>query len=313
MKSLNECDVSDKMALAAFRQLQADALHLLRHDPEHSVWAQMTSLFWRDATYRLINEARKPANDSRPNAAISGLLGEFIDDAYVSAEVAAVGRLTDPHDPKPARGVVSLPAVLSLLKTRQHLITRENFVGYDGAPYDYAAARHANEPRPTPGVQWVAREPWDHSEMRHRTFDRLSGSASGYRHRTDTVKTSIWLACADRLKIDPIKRIRQHRNKVFAHAATIHSRHGLMPLGLSLHDVDQAHRAMLEVAETLSTVVTGGILIGSPVAIAQFDVTDGFDRPFAFTDDLDRLQAFWSGLTSERERWSRGAVDAVLS
>ena len=74
MKPAAECDVTDTGALLKYRDLRMTVFDLLRGDEDHSIWEQMVTLFWRDATYRVFNEARRTASEARPNAAISGLL-----------------------------------------------------------------------------------------------------------------------------------------------------------------------------------------------------------------------------------------------
>jgi hypothetical protein len=309
VKPPSECDVTDFVALARYRKLRATAFQLLRGDEEHSIWEQMVTLFWRDASYRLFNEARRTASDERPNAAISGLLGEFLDAAYILFEVTAISRLTDPPSSEPERGLVSLPTILQLLRDNRELITREMFVAFDGSPYD-----------PTPPmtterfteVRWVAREPWDDSEQRHLLFDRLSRRSPDRRKRSDLVHSKVLTMLERKLAIPTIRSIRSHRNKVISHAADRASRTGLTPLGLSMASIDEAHLALLQVTETLATALTGEILIGGPVPQPQFDFLEKIDLPFAFRDDLGELEAYFFSHLRVREDWSRDAVSTVL-
>lgn len=312
MKPLDECDVGGTATLAAYRTFRVQAHQLLKGDPEQSVWTQLVSLFWRDATYRTFNEARRTATAARPNSAIAPLLGEFIDESYVLGEVTSVARLTDPPSDDPSRGVVSLPTILRLVRANRDVITREMFVAFDGAPYDFASAAAVARTAVRPGVRWVAREPWDDAEDRHVLFDRLSRSHPSKRHRDDKIHKAVLASCEKRLAIDPIRSIRQHRNKIISHAADAASRGGIAALGLTLAAIDQVHRALLEVAQALSTMAIGEILVGGPIAIPQFDVLEGLEHPFAFADDLNQLQEYWATLTRDRDAWSRQAVEAVL-
>lgn len=308
MKPATECDVTDVGALLKYRTLRSSAYDLLRGDEDHSIWEQMVTLFWRDATYRVFNEARRTASETRPNAAISGLLGEYIDAAYILFEVTAISRLTDqPHD-DPHRGLVSLPTVLKLARDNRGLITREMFVAFDGVPYDPTpvATEHFT------GVRWGAREPWEVSEERHNLFDRLSRRTADRRTRQDQVHRKVFSSISDRLCSQTLSVIRSHRNKVISHAADHASRGGLAPLTLSMASIDKAHRALLQATETLATILIGEILIGGPVPQPQFDFLDRLDLPFAFSEDMAPLSEHFSAHMSDRERWSRDAVDEVL-
>jgi hypothetical protein len=313
VKRAKNCDVSDAAALRTYRKFRARTQELLKGDEDHSIWAQLVALFWTDATYRLFNEARRRATEEKPNGAISSLLGGYIDDAYVAAEVGSIGRLTDPAAETPERGVVSLPTLLSLVRAHRHVITRENFVAFDGAPYDPTVSKAAGQTALRPGVRWVAREPWDDSEDRHLLFDRLSRKAPANRKRSDIIHRKVLSACEQRLAIEPIRLVRKHRNKVISHAADRTSRGSLDRLKVSLASLDDAHRALLEVAEVLSMICRGEILVGGPVAIPQGLHLEGIDLPFAFPGDVDRLESVWQDHTLAREAWSNGALESVLS
>ena len=69
---------------------------------------------------------------------------------------------------------------------------------------------------------------------------------------------------------------------------------------------------LIEVTETLATILTGEILVGMPVPVATFDVLEHFAEPFAFESDLEALQDLWDETTRTREGWSEAAVEAVL-
>lgn len=295
-----------------YLRFRTEARALLKDDEDHSIWAQIVSLFWRDAQFRTFNEARRSATPAKPNAAIASLLASFIDEAYVEREISAIGRLTDPPASDTGRAVVSLPTVLALIRDACVDITRENFVTFDGAPYDPVQDADAARASIRPGVRWVARQPWDDAEDRHRLFDRLSRKDPTHRTPADRIHRKVLAACEQRLQLPQIVKFRKYRNKVVSHAATKSSRSGLEQLGISLADVDIAHRAILEVAETVATIATGEILIGSPVAIPQYNALEHLELPFVHDADLERLRNHWDGFTNERERWSRDAVKAVL-
>lgn len=311
VKPLDACEAADKAALSAYRDLRTRALNLMRGDEERSILSQVIELFWRDATYRVINEARRPTTATNKNAAVSPVLGEFIDQSYVIGVVTAVARLTDQPGEQPHLGVVSIPTLLRLLRDNHALVRREMFVSFDGIPYDPTPPAASMEDF-EPGVRWVEIGPHEISNDRHLLFDRLSRKTPDRRARTDVVHRKVLAGLESRLSHPSIIKIRQHRNKVVAHAADAASRTGIDRFGLSLAAVDGANRAIIEVVETLATIFTGEILVGMPVPVAAFDVLEYLGEPFAFPEDLPRLQNVWATTTSEREGWSDGAVVAVL-
>jgi hypothetical protein len=311
----SSCDVVDKVRLAQFRKFREQASYLLKDDEDHSIWAQLLQLFWHDAAFRSFNEARRTNTAERKNAAIAPVLARYIDNAYVEGEVLGISRLTDPHNEDAGRGVVSLPTIIKLLRDNQACITRETFVCYDGLPFDdKAAAEMENAAVPyVEGVTSMPVQPSDYSRWAHELFDRLSGKPPHRRHRDDTVKPGLLKWLNRQLQGADIQKIRQHRNKVLAHPADRASRGGGAAdrLGLTLNAIDALHRRLLEVGEVLSWVCLGEELVGSPIPIPQFDQFEGFDRVFAFPEDLPSLGRFWSEMTSDREDWARSALGAA--
>jgi hypothetical protein len=63
--------------------------------------------------------------------------------------------------------------------------------------------------------------------------------------------------------------------------------------------------------EVLSWTVLGEPLLGTPIAIPQFDQFEGFDRVFTFPEDLKSLGQLWTEMTRETEDWSRNSLDAA--
>ena len=106
----------------------------------------------------------------------SGLHNPFLTEAliegHIAIQVLAIRRLMDK-----AKDVISLWRLLEDLKKYIGLFTRENFVAYDGLPYDYEAterrviAAHINK-----GQFWSAKsgpEAYSPSRRAHEMFDRL--------------------------------------------------------------------------------------------------------------------------------------------
>ena len=98
---------------------------------------------WNDVTYRSVNEARRFTSEENPTAASNGMFGEFIDRGYVSTQVLDICKITERSNNDPNKGVISLPRLLDDIRDYRHLLTRENFVSYDGLPYDHATAQQA--------------------------------------------------------------------------------------------------------------------------------------------------------------------------
>ena len=146
----------------------------------HAITKQLYDMMWNDVTYRTFNEARR-LNSSKPAAAIAPLLSEFIDVGYIAMQVLAISKLTDPCNfaKNPKRAVISLKRVVDEVSTERILITRENYVAFDGLPYDPRPAKEKHEKSFVPGqITWGIKtgpDAWWPSEMYNESFDRLSG------------------------------------------------------------------------------------------------------------------------------------------
>jgi hypothetical protein len=120
---LDQCDVTtaSRPALEAYRAKRAEWLDWLDGDPEHSIHRQISGMMWADAAYRAMNEARRFDTDSNPIAATAPLLAELLDQGFVASMILAVGKLTDPVEKAPARGVLSLRRVIADIRKHRHL------------------------------------------------------------------------------------------------------------------------------------------------------------------------------------------------
>lgn len=105
---------------------------MLTRDPDHAVWKQITAMLWNDAVFRMANESRRL---SRLGGYKSSARNWSIASSWIKASLS-IRRLMDKAASKPARQVISLRRVLDDIKAHRELITRENYVAYDGLPYD---------------------------------------------------------------------------------------------------------------------------------------------------------------------------------
>jgi hypothetical protein len=106
----------------------------LETDEHHAIWQVLWSMVSHDVTYRIFVEL---ANHN-PNSAIHNpLLGEALVNGYFATQVLAIRRLMDNEN----KDRISLPRLINDLRKNFRLFTRENFVGFDGLPYDYEAAQ----------------------------------------------------------------------------------------------------------------------------------------------------------------------------
>jgi hypothetical protein len=309
------------MSLNDYKEAKARWLEWLDGDPVHSINGQLSQLLWEDAVFRSFNEARKDTETKGPSAAVAPILAQFLDRGYIASQVLGISKLVEWSDPKrPQKGVVSLRRLVDELLGHRALLTRENFLAAEGAPYDYAPIRaqaiKAMLERGKAGVavEWIGEgeASWSLAERMHEQFDRLSNVEQGERRPGDLVSEDLLARLDAALKGEVFEKIRTVRHKTVAHAADAVSRPEDGVGGISFNDVDQAVRALLGVRQ----VIQAGILFSSwraaSVPVPQHDQFKYLDLPFVGEGGAEKLQAFWSRHCEERDKWLRATYDEIM-
>ena len=299
-----ECDVEDREAFIAFRAKRLEWLALLRDDPEHSIYSQLSSLVWQDSVFRLFNEIWRTTPPDQPTALRNSLLAEALGSGYVTGMILGVGRLTDPAERKAERGVVSLRRVFEDICNHRHLLTREIFVCCNNRYYDPDTI-----PPPSArggiggGFIGIASNLFDAPKL-HPRFDILSGVAPSKRSRRDLIVEAKFAEIEALLSVPSIARIRDLRNKFIAHAADAHSRQAASvgKLNFTLGQGEEALHTLCQVFQ----ILRGDILCsfdGPIVPVAQFSVLEGLTEPAILPGQRKGLMETWHQLTKERNDW----------
>jgi AbiU2 len=256
-----------------------------------------------DMAYRVLIEARRGSDGRTPVAAMNGLLASFMDQCYWETQVLAVCRLIDKR-----KDVISIRRLLDDVRVHCHLLTRENYVGYDGLPY---------EPRIGSGSGGLLSPESDgllspgsdeeknfRSWARHQEFDQLSGVSPERRSRSDCIRCQVFKTIEGYLdKVDEDGLIKL-RNKFIAHAADLGSRGSQVYSGPSaefLEKVANAQRQILCALREISSL------------LPRFEKTDriphpspgflnGLEKPYSCVAIAD-LQKKWDELSDERREW----------
>ncbi len=275
---------------------------------------------WNDAAYRSLNEARRFASKENPTAAVNGMFGEFIDRGYVSTQVLDICKITDRSNTDPKKGVISLPRLLDDIRNHRHLLTRENFVSYDGLPYDYAAVEQAYIDSLTPEERgkprWVSTkgpDGWAPSQRIHSAFDEISGIAADKRTRTDLIHEDVFKTVESWFDAPILKKLRTHRNKFISHAADKLSRRvdSLDRFGLSLDEIAEAQRIVIRIATTIGSHILYDAALGGVVPIPQFNVFENLEMPVIPAANMEEIGDWWRRHESERENWLQERIDLI--
>ncbi len=175
---LEQCDVpvERRDALRRFREKRRHWMSWLHTDEVHPIWPTLNTMVWTDVAFKALT-AFALGNDE--NALNNPLVAEALVTGHVATEVLAIRRLIE-DTPKER---ISLRKLLKDLKRHIDLFTRENYVCYDGTPYDYEAvlkARLIENSGNRKQMEWVGPRggPQDTPSRNRCTFSSTSSRAS---------------------------------------------------------------------------------------------------------------------------------------
>ncbi|MCP4326954.1 MAG: hypothetical protein GY791_00760 [Alphaproteobacteria bacterium] len=317
---VDQCSVSDKALLTEFRAKRSEWKSWLERDVHHNIWGQIHAIMWNDAAYRSLNEARRFASANEPTAAVNGMFGELVDRGYVSTQVLDLCKITDRSNNDPKKGVISLRRLLDDIREHRRLLTRENFVAYDGLPYDYAAAGQAYfeslAPKERGKARWVATrgpDAWGMSERVHNAFDKLSGIVAENRTRTDLIHEEVFVNVDAWFDLPILRKLRTYRNKYIGHAADAISRdiEPLDRLGLSLDEIADAQRVVIRIATAIGSSILYDCALGGVVPTPQFNQFENLEKPVIPAVNMEEIGTWWHGHERERQSWLNEQLDLI--
>jgi hypothetical protein len=303
-----DCDVpGDKSALNAFRQKRAQWSGWLDDDPDHAIWRTVSALVWRDTTFSAVS---KLALDNPEGPLNATLLGETIVSGHVTMQVLALRRLIDRGS-----GVISLRRLITDLRRNWRLLTRENFVCFDGLPYDYEAVMQQVWAERGPGVHWgetTGPKAYGTSELLHRQFDRLAGIDAANRERSDVLPKSLLANVEGWLLSSGAEEIVKWSHNYLAHAGNSQDREAIAHIQVTNNKISAAIRDVARVTEALA----GEILYISGrtnalMPVAQYDVFDRLERPIALELQRDAAAEVWRAKSDEWDAALHDVRDAL--
>ena len=286
------CDVEDKEALAEFRTCRSRWYEWLIGNDQHSIATQLTTMVWDDAIFRTLYEVRR-LTDERPssNKGFNSDLLDLLSRGFITSQVMAIRRLTDPEFSDPSKSVVSLSRLLADIQRHHQLLTRENYICFDGMLFE-AALGDSDQ-----------RQTFQRDQM-NRTFDVLSNTTPTSRSRKDLIQES---RIQDVVKsLDVCKNFRNYANKFIAHAAVPSNARSCVreEIRIAPEMFDQAYRAIVRAASFVSLGILferGGL---GDIPTPQYNHLENLDKPMILPSEADHLDIFWHTRVSEMEKWS---------
>lgn len=297
--SIDQCDatIANREALHSYREKRRMWLSWIDTDEYHAISRVLSSMAWVDVSFRMLRYFA--ANDDQ-NCLHNSLLSEALLEGHLATQVLAIRRLMDNRKD----GNISLVRLLKDLKRNFALLTRENYVCFDGLPYDYQAVQQRIWATHTgSAILWGATSgpnAYATSEMAHKQFDKLAGINPESRSRQDRLPTSLLLTIENWTKITDLDDLVKWSHVFLAHAGGPAERSRINHQALHLDKISNAIRTFARVTEALSWLLYSGGLTGSLMPTAQFDQFEKLDKSVMNAGAEPDAQKLWKQLSDER-------------
>jgi hypothetical protein len=301
-----------RSALESYRAKRAVWLSWISTDEHHAIWSTLHSMVWTDVAFKTLTNFG--ANDDE-NALNNQLMVEALLNGHVATQVLAIRRLMD----NGSSGIISLRRLLKDLKRAFALLTRENYVGYDGLPYDYLAVRQGrfekNAGKWGQGGIWMPTEGPEGdgtSELAHSQFDKLSGIDPTKRSREDRLPVSLITTIEKWLDDSGADDLAEWSHAYLAHAGGPELRKNIADLTVTANKITEAIRVLARATEAISAwLLCAGGRSNALMPVAQFDPFEKLDQPIMQAGGQAAAYKLWHQLSDERNAYLDG-VDAEL-
>jgi hypothetical protein len=314
--SIDQCDILDKGKGEALRQKRLIWMEWLNGQDPHSISHQIYSMLWDYALFCVVNELRRIAATEPDNGvSFNGPVVCLFDVGFVTTQAITIRRLIEKPKSNPQWAVISLRSILKDIKENTDLITRENYVCYDGLPYDHEAAHRqwlSKLPSDTGGVHvsWLPTSgpnAWHVSELVHENFDKLSGVEPENRKRTDVIRPDVFAFLES--QIETCKDIKKYVDQFIAHASAPETRIGLPDdqRGITLDRLKAYHKTIYEVAGFISSQVLYESNLGG-LPVPQFDHLVNLDKSWTTPRNLNRARQKWDEYAKEVSMWESASL-----
>jgi len=298
-----ECDVPTERhaALQSYRDKRRLWLSWIDRDEHHAIWQTLSSMVWTDVSFKVLIHF---AVIDESNALSNTLLGQALIDGHVATQVLAIRRLMDDG----RNDIISLRRLVKDLRRNFDLFTRENFVCFDGLPYDYEAVQRKEiTERIVRGAFWGETSgPAAHgtSRMAHEQFDRLAGIHPENRRREDRLPTSLLTTIERWLDNSGADELAKWSHAYLAHAGGPEARNRIADLMVTANKITDAIKVLARVAEAISAwLLFAGGRSNSLMPVAQFNPFEKLDTPVMRAGAETEAYRLWDQLSDERNRY----------
>jgi AbiU2 len=310
--SIAQCDIASERhaALQSYRDKRRLWLSWIDTDEHHAIWTVLSSMVWTDVSFKALTHF---AVSDENNGLNNSLLAEALLNGHVATQVLAIRRLMD----KGNGDVISLRRLVKDLGRNFALLTRENYVCFDGLPYDCEAALKRNMmqragqtgpfwgERHGPNADWVSR-------LAHEHFDKLANVDPAKRSREDRLPASLLKTIQKWLDDSGADDLANWSHAFLAHAGGPEERKKIIDLRVTTNKITDAIKALARVTEAISAwLLCASGRTSSLMPVAQFNPFEKLDKPIMQADGNADAWKLWHQLSHERNSYLDG-VNAEL-
>lgn len=295
---MHDCDVSDRKNLESFRALRTKWIVWL-----DQIWNEICAMLSNDAYFRLINEARKLAEEfPDKNVGFNAGIASMIDVAYGHQQVMTVRRLNDS-----STSVVSLRGLLLDIRKNLEKITREVYVSYDALPYDYSEEYQkflTGLPLSNGLTRMDTHGPkaWSSSERVHQNFDIISGVLKSNRKRTDRIPKALIDKKLEELNL-ACNEISDLSHNYIAHKADEKRRPSVPEWKLNLNKIQNAQKAVCKIAQFVSGPLLWDATRANFMPVHQYSHLEDLDKAWVSAQNYPKLRKFWRDHEDSVNSW----------
>jgi hypothetical protein len=302
---IDQCDVPKERrdALRRFRERRLIWLSWLDTD-ENAIWPTLSALVWRDVAFKAL---RAFALCNEESALYNPLIREALIDGHVAAQVLAIRRLTE----RTRKERLSLPRLVVDLRNHIGLFTRENWVCYNGLPYDYEnfGKRGRGGVGPRGGPQ-------DHatSERLHLMFDKLAGIEPTKRQPENRLPCRLLTTVETWLNDSGADDLAKWASTYLAHAGGPNERAWLADMEVvTSKKIADAIKALARATEAISLFVYRGGQARAVTPVAPDNQFEKLDKPvIRHAADENTGNARWRAYSAIWDRCLDGVEDDLV-
>ncbi len=276
-------------------------------DEPNTIQGQLMSMLVTDMSYRVFRAESE--TQMTGNGFAIPLVTHLANEAYVLSQIMAIRRLMDKNGT-----VLSLTRLINEIEQCRHTITRENYVSYDGTPYDpnsWPASEESLLQHRIYGLESPALSRYFHSAKRHKTFDLLARIGDGQRSRTDLISQEVVSTLRKWIKESDADAFVTISHKYFAHAAQA-STIGEPLRDVKLNEIEVVQKALVRTTRAVFDLILCSESFADTVPMLPLGF---FGMVWSNTEliaSTARMQKHWNELAESRNAWVLGIKDALL-